>query len=380
MRDQSLFIRFAGHCALFQLGHFAAGVFSSVFLIKQGLSPSVAFLTTAAVLALRFMLRPLTLALAPILGLRRTMIFGAALLALQYPALAQVESIGPELALYVLLVALGGVFYWTIYHCMFAALGKAPTFGRQVASVQALVSLSAMAGPVLGGFAFGYLGPWAGFGVGCAATALSIVPLLSLPDVPAQRVAPLEAFAYARPAAWVFATDGWLFCSAASAWTLIVFQALGSRYENLGSTLAAAAFAGALAGYLFGRRIDLGDGRRVVAFNAISVLGVLLAQTLVGFDPEGVVAIAIAGAALSGVSAPTLMTSFYRRAQAAPCLLRYQFVAEGGWDAGGAASALLAAAVLAAGAPLQAVILCAIPAVLVQAILLHKSYGAKKTP
>jgi hypothetical protein len=78
---------------------------------------------------------------------------------------------------------------------------------------------------------------------------------------------------------------------------------------------------------------------------------------------------------LGGLYIPALMSAIYNEAKASPCPLRFHFAAEGGWDAGGTAACLLAAAVCAADAPLQAVILLALPMVAVQCWLLIASYA-----
>jgi hypothetical protein len=78
---------------------------------------------------------------------------------------------------------------------------------------------------------------------------------------------------------------------------------------------------------------------------------------------------------LGGLHIQTLMSALYNEAKAAPCPLRFQFAAEGGWDAGGTLSCLVAAALCAADLPLQLAIVLALPMVPLQARLLMVSYG-----
>jgi hypothetical protein len=55
------------------------------------------------------------------------------------------------------------------------------------------------------------------------------------------RVAPPGAFHAARRGALVFVADGWIFNGAGWAWSLVVFQALGARFDAFGGLLAVAA-------------------------------------------------------------------------------------------------------------------------------------------
>jgi hypothetical protein len=113
-------------------------VFSAVFLLHAGLTPAQIFLSFAAILALRFVMRPVLLVVAPAIGLRRALILGTFLGALACPAFALVDGIGPALAAFVAIAAMGQVFYCTSYHVFFTVLGDADHRGSQVGAVQAL--------------------------------------------------------------------------------------------------------------------------------------------------------------------------------------------------------------------------------------------------
>src|SRR5438132_10243779 len=64
------------HAAVGNLASALSYVFSAVFLIRAGLTPAQVFLAFAAILALRFLMRPTVLLIAPAIGLRRTLILG----------------------------------------------------------------------------------------------------------------------------------------------------------------------------------------------------------------------------------------------------------------------------------------------------------------
>jgi hypothetical protein len=104
------------HATLHALAWCFCGLFSGVFLLRVGVSVPQVFLAFAAILALRFALRPLVLIVAPAIGLRRTLMMGTLLFALPFPMLALVHGVGVALALFCVIAAFGEVFYWTSYH------------------------------------------------------------------------------------------------------------------------------------------------------------------------------------------------------------------------------------------------------------------------
>jgi hypothetical protein len=68
------------------------------------------------------------------------------------------------------------------------------------------------------------------------------------------------------------------------------------------------------------------------------------------------------------------MTTVYNAGKIAPCTFRFQFASEGGWDVGGISASLVAATICAANLPSEAVILLALPMVVVQAVLVDASH------
>jgi MFS transporter, DHA1 family, inner membrane transport protein len=368
--------RLALHIGLYQFAWCTSGVFFGVFLLRAGLSPAAIFLTGGATLLLRFLIRPVILVVVPRLGLRRTLVVGTLFSALQYPAIGFVHGAGVALGAFAAIGALAGIFYWPCYHAFFAAIGDARFRGSQIGIRQLAMGLAAVLGPAFGGLMLMRFGPWVAFGTAAAIEVVAILPLLGVRAPPVPRLSPRGAYAAARTGTLLFATDGWIICCAVIAWDIIVFRALQSRYDAFGGTLALAALGGGLGGVLLGRFIDQGHARRAIRLNALILALALLARSLCGASPAMIVAVAVLTTMLGGIYAPTLMTAFYNDAKSSPCPFRFQFAAEGGWDLGGVAASLAAAAVCAAGRPLQMVILMALPAVLIQARLLAQAYRA----
>jgi DHA1 family inner membrane transport protein len=369
--------RLALHSAVATLAWALSSAFSAVFLVRVGLTPAQIFLTFAAILALRFVMRPVVLFTAPALGLRRTFILGAILCALSCPALALVHGIGLGLAIFVAVSSLGQVFYCTCYHVFFTALSDSGRRGVQVGAFQALGTLAAVVGPAAGGLLLATRGPWPTFGLAFLLALIAVLPFIRIAEPPIMREKPRGAYAAAKRGVKLYFADGWMQVSLTSAWGMMLFSALHDRYDSFGGTLSLAALAGAFGGIFLGRLIDKGHARSAVWINA-GILAIMVVLRAATFGNATVaVAVAIGTAMLGGFYLPSWMTAAYNEAKLAPCTLRFQFAAEGGWDAGGALAGLIAAAFCALGLPLPAAILLALPMVIVQAMWLDRSYASE---
>jgi MFS family permease len=368
------------HATLHTLAWCFCGLFSGVFLLRVGLSLPDIYLVFAAILTLRFVFRPLVLMVTPAIGLRRTLMIGTLLFALPFPMLALVHGVGMALWLFCVVAALGEVFYWTSYHAYFSALGDTKMRGSQVAEREMLGALAGILGPAAGGLALAEFGPWPAFTAASAIHIAAIVPLAYVSEPVIARKLHCSLYGAAKSGVWLFVSDGWITASSATAWSIIMFRAAGARFDAFGGLLAAAALAGAVSGLVLGRFIDGGYARRLTWVNSAILAASLMLKSVCGEEPVAVIAVALGTTMLGGLHIPTLMSALYNEAKAAPCPLRYQFAAEGGWDAGGTLSCLVSAALCAADMPLQLAIVVALPMVPVQARLLMVSYGKMLSP
>jgi hypothetical protein len=205
----------------------------------------------------------------------------------------------------------------------------------------------------------------------------AILPLLHIAEPPVVRERPREAYAAAKRGVQLYFADGWIQVSLTSAWSLVLFQALHDHYDSFGGTLSVAALAGALGGIVFGRLIDNGHARSAVWINASILAIVVVLRALTFGNATAAIGVAIGTTMVGGFYLPSWMTAVYNEAKIAPCTFRFQFAAEGGWDAGGALAGLIAAGFCAFGLPLEAAILLALPMVAVQARLLERSYTCR---
>ena len=375
--------RLAAHSALHQLAWCVSGVFLVAFLLRAGVTPAAIFLAVAGVRVLRFVLRPLVLQVIPSLGLRRTLMLGTLLFALQYPALALVDGAGPALMLYCAILALGESFYYPCYHSAFAALGDAEHRGSQLGVTQALSRIGSVMGPAVGGLALAAFGPWAAFGAAALIGAAAVLPLRGMAEIPVERASTQDIIAAARHGVFLFLTDGWITTCTTVAWDIIMFRALGARFDAFGGALAAAALIGALGGVLLGRFIDTRRARHAAWINAAAAAGIVVFKAFCGETPATVVVVASLSAILAALYTPSLMAAVYNDAKHSACPMRFQFAAEACWDIGSVLACLAAAAACIGGLPLQAIIVLALPVVAAQAALLngrYEAHGAVRLP
>ena len=292
-----------------------SSVFSAVFLIRVGLAPAQVFLAFTATLALRFVARPLVLIVAPAIGLRQALILGVVLSALSSPALALVSNFGLALVAFIAISALGQVFYWTCYHAFFSALGDANRRGSQIGMCQALGALTALFGPGIGGVLLATFGPWAAFGTAFFVMLAAIVPIVHIAEPQVTRTTPDRAYRAAKNGVRLYFADGWIQVSLTTAWSMVMFQALGGRYDTFGGALSVAGLAGAVGGLALGRLIDKGYARPAVWFNAAMLATGLVLRSAIFDHTAAVVAVAVGTTLLAGLYLPSCDHSRLQRGE-----------------------------------------------------------------
>lgn len=366
--------RINAHYGIHAFAQGAGGIFLLVFLLKAGLSVPTTLLALAAIVAGRFVLRPIVLPLAKRFGLKPLLIFGSSVHALQYFVLAEVDGVGPTLFAFVVVSSLGDVFYWTCYHAYFSSLGDAEHRGHQIGAREALAAVVGIVAPLFGAFALEILGPRPAFAMVALIQASAALPLLAAPNI-AVKPAAAGVLRSARLSIALFVFDGWFAGCYYLVWQIALFIALGESYSAYGGAMALAALVGAGAGLMLGRQIDAGRGQRAVVIAWVVAVGVVVMRATSLDWPEFAIAANALGALVSCLLVPAQMTPVYNMAKTSPCPLRFHIAAEGGWDIGCFSAALTAAALASAGVSLAFAILLAAPAVTAIALLLCGYYA-----
>lgn len=349
------------HYGVQALAQGAGGLFLFVLLLKAGLSPTQALLAQAAIVAGRFVLRPLLTPLAVRFGLKPLMIGGGLAVAAQYPLLAEVGRVGSALAALIIAASGAETLYYVASNSYFAAMGDAQHRGRQVGVAQAATAVAGVLAPLAGAWALTSVGPRGMLWAVAAVQMASVLPLVGAPNVRGRPEAP-GAFRAARQAAVLIALDGWFDTAWIFAWQIALFLSLGRSVAAYGGAMALAGLVGGAFALLVGRNVDLGGGRRavVIGYGAAAAVVILRAASL--GVPWLAVAANAAGAFALPLMIPPLVTATHNRAKAGPCPFRFMIATEGAWDLGCFAACLTSAALLAGGAPLWAPVLLGLPA------------------
>lgn len=363
------------HYAIHSIASSGGGAFFAVYMLKAGLSVPWVLTVLALILAGRFIIRPIIVPLAARTGIRALVITGTCLSALQYPLVAQVHGVGPQLFLLCFVAALGDTFYWSTYHAYFAALGNHESRGAEVGVREAIAALVGIVSPLITGWVLVVHGPLAAFGITGVVLLLAALPLLWTPDVLVVKSAP-GAYWDAIPGMQIFLADGWIGAGYHFVWQIALFLALGENFIAYGGALALAALIGAVAGPLLGWHIDAGYGRNAVTY----ALGVLVVTTLLRAAAPGHALLAVIANALGAIVVclymPTVMTAVYNQAKRSTCTLRFHVAAEGAWDVGSASGCLVAAVLAAQGISLSVAILSSLLGAAGLFVLLRRYYAS----
>ena len=341
------------HFGLYQFSCAMAGGFSGAYLLEQGFSLPLALAAYAAQLAVRFILRCFSLVLVRRIGVRWSMIAGAAVLAVQFWPLIHARD--PRwLGLWLLLVALGEALYWPCYHSAVAMTGAPEARGRELGLRNAIGAVAGVVGPLLGGVLLQRFGAALDFGLAAAVTLGAIPPLLLMTPVKAGEIPALrEAMrTIDRRSLTAFAADGFIAGGLIIAWPMALFVSLGSEYESLGIANALAGLVGAGVGLVAGRVIDAGRRDRALVWVSLALVASFAFRAFASWSLIAAHISNATGAAVIGVYTTVLMILIYDRAKGSGAAYRFHFAMEGGWDAGAALGCLAgAAAAQATGVP-----------------------------
>jgi hypothetical protein len=363
------------HYAIHAIALTGGGALFSAYLLKAGVSVPGTLTVFALILIGRLILRPSVVFLALRFGVRRLVIVGTALSALQYPFLARVHGVDAALVGLIVTGAIGDTLYWSTYHAYFAALGDHEERGHQIGAREAISAIVGIVSPLVASGLLVTFGPKIAFGVTGMIVLLAALPLAWTPDVSVPREAK-GVYREALQGILLFMGDGWGAVAYTIVWNLALFLTLGENFLAYGGALAVAAVVGAVGSLLLGRHIDAGHGTRAVwlAFGTVAAIAVLRALAL---NHPALAVTANALGALGGcLYTPTLMTAVYNMAKRSRCVLRFHVATEGGWDVGGASALLISALLIRFGTPLWACVLLSLIGLALNFVILRRYYAS----
>lgn len=340
--------RIYAHAGLQSFVEASGGLFVVGFLIKQGLSPSLALTSFALVLLSRFALRAAVLPVAYAYGLRTVLLLGVGIRAVSFLMLPLVSGLGPMLLAYIVVSGLGSVLYWTGYHAYVSAAGDNEAMGKQVSIQQATTAAVGIVAPVAGGFLLSWAGPVAGFAVIAAIQLLAGLPLFGAanPEIPRESRADPTIVRNGRR---IYFAEGLQAGCSVVVWNLALFVTLGQSFESFGGAMALAGIGAAAGSLLIGRLIDRGRGTHSLALAYGFGAAVLLIKAMAWSSPLPALVATALGAMATPMLATAMLSPLYAMAQRSQCTLRFNMATEGGWDLGCSTAAIAAALILAGG-------------------------------
>jgi hypothetical protein len=361
------------HSAITAAAMGSGGAFWSVYLLKAGLSVPQVLLVFASTFASRLLLRGFILPLAIRIGVRWMLILGTLVMALSFPFVAEVHGIGTPLYILIFVTALADTVYWPSYHAYYAVIGDEDHRGQQLGLREAISAVLGIVAPIAAGWVLITFGARATFVTTAAIQAAAALPLLWTPNIAVPKAAP-GAFRYAFTRAAIFVGDGINSAGYFMLWQMALFLTLDQNYLAYGGALAIASLVGAVSGLALGRWIDSGQGLRAVwvAIGLITLVIVMRASSL--HNPTLAVIANAMGSLVGCIYTPTIATPIYNRAKRSPCVMRFNIIAEGGWDVGSASGLAFAALLVWLGFPPTRVVFIALGGIAIVFFALRRYY------
>lgn len=328
------------------LKHFAihmADVFGAIYLYQLGFELYQIFLVWVVIFVLRFIIRPFGLWLANRRGLRKSVFFGSLFYIGYYLVLIQVGGIDAWLFIFAIYTAFTDIFYWLPYHAYFSALGDHENRGRQVGVREALVGISAISAPIIGGLLINTFGFATAFITAACFSLISAIPIYLAPEVKIGKQISFKKAWRERFGFWIFVGDGWHYNTHFFTWNLILFILLGSVVE-FGLLLGLAAIFQTLGFLLLGRAIDRGSGWKIYRVGVILVALTAIGRAIFVDTVPEVIFFDILLAIAVCFYRPSFNTALYNSGKKSLNVIWFHFLAETGWDVGSVIALSFAAA------------------------------------
>jgi len=324
--------------AHFGLQNFAASIvniFFGVYLYQIGIPLWEIFLIWGITFFTRCLLRPVVLPLYFRYGVRRMLIIGIICNAISFLALERVTEVGIWLGIFMLLVAITDIFYWTAFHLYFALLGENMRRGKQVAIRNCMEFLSSFLAPLVSAILIVKINFSAIFWVGAGFLFLSGIPLFFVPDVelpepqkffPAVKIIEKSGF-------WLFFMDAIFSQAHGFTWTLVLFIFVG-KYLTFGGLLSLAVLFQMIAALFLGQRFDRGNGKKLVPLGVILLTLTVFGRVFMTASIPAIIFFDVLFILGFLLLYPFYLATFYNAVKSSRHPLYFQVVAESGWDMG----------------------------------------------
>lgn len=353
-----------------------AGIFVMIYLYKNGLLVYQLFLVFAAILIMRFMLRPLSLKFTLKNGLKTSLIIGIISYAGLFQVLYFVKGVNAWLFFYIFYEAICGVFYWLPFHAYFASLGQDENCGKHTGVREALVSLGSTISPALGAFLIVKYNFYVLFAAASILVLASLIPIFRISDVPyGGHLNFKEAYRkISKRGFWLFVGDGWYTVGMQLIWPLIVYLLFNS-YITYGWIFTIALLSQSIGYLVLGSLIDEGHERVIYKAALLFAAFLIIGQALFAYEIKTVILFSFIAAIVNCFYFPSLAIVLYNSSRKSKNTLWFQFFAESGWDIGAFAMAVITATLVYFDIGLRAAFVVAVAGLVIVGGVSRKYYG-----
>ncbi|MBI1935943.1 hypothetical protein HYS31_05870 [Candidatus Woesearchaeota archaeon] len=332
------------HHGILMLANHLAGIFSAIYLYKNGLDLWQVFLVWCGIFIVRFAVRPFSLWISLRKGLKKSLLTGILCYAVLYQILYQVNGLNFWLAVFIIFAAITDVFYWLPFHAFYALIGSEKTRGRDFGTREFLISITGIFAPAIGGFFIAVYGFFVLFLAASLLILASAIPILTMNDAPMEKNFTFRtAFKnVSKSGFWLFVGDGWYSTGLLFLWPIILFL-MFNNYVTYGSLLTIALFFQSLGFIVLGSIIDSGKGKIVYKLALILGAFALVGRAAFAFTIPAVIFFDLLYAIVNCFYYSSLGVALYNSSRSSKNQLWFQYFAENGWDVGAFSLTLLAA-------------------------------------
>jgi DHA1 family inner membrane transport protein len=336
------------HAALRAFAAYGGESFVFVYMLKAGIPAPVVLTAIALMFASRLIWRQMVLPLVLRIGLKRALALSIVAEACTYPVLSQVHDVGFFFFAYLTVWAMASSLYWTTYHGYVSLLGDNHRRGSQVGALEFIGMVVGIIAPGIAAILLTLFGAVVGFGAVAVMLALAAIPIMLAPDlhVAERAEVPPETRRLARR---MMFTDGLRSGSSHFTWMIAMFLTLGSSFASYGGAMSLAGLVGAVSGLVIGRSIDLGKGLRALRVGYAVMASISLLRAVAYPLPITAVIANTLGVMAWPIYATAFNSRVYTLARQSSCPLRFNVIAEGGWDMGTCVACLFSAALIQMG-------------------------------
>lgn len=334
------------HLGIVNFGQVLRLSVSSVFLLQLGLSVPAVFLAMGALIGLRWIIRTPMILIPHLYGSKAALLIGQVILGAAFVLFGTANGPGWPLYLALFLMSAGEALYWHAVHTTFATLSEYGKFGRQLSARGIFMSLGGLCAPLLTGIIQTSSGWMTLYLLTAASIALSLVPLLFMPEpCPPKPIDWAKGMRVNKAGMRLFGGYGASSAAMYIFWPLIVFVALGT-VQKFAFMMTATTVISILIGMFVAKRIDLGKGHGAVL---VGMSIYLICIGLLAAFGRSALSIAVLSACVS-ISSSTFTQPYnaalYQWAKQTNDPLWSHYWSEFGWDLGNLVVLWSAAAVV----------------------------------